>query len=152
MNIGIDIDDTLADTNTVIFEYACKYNNDIGLNYEVKKDEWDWDIACGWTTNELIEGFYKKYIDKALKKAEIKENAKDILEKLKKQDNKIFLVTSRAENEVEGMAELTKEWLANNNIPYDKLVLNSKNKSIVCIENNIDIFFDDNIRKLHGNI
>ena len=43
------------------------------------------------------------------------------------------------------MYELTENWLKDNNIKYDKLVLESENKDEKCLENNVDIFIDDSV-------
>lgn len=42
--------------------------------------------------------------------------------------------------------QITKDWLCENNVKYDKLFMNSSDKLKLVKENNIDIFIDDSLK------
>ena len=70
-------------------------------------------------------------------------------QKLRKEENKIYIITARDESgmppEYYGkMQILTKEWLKNQNIEFDKLIFAKDSEKLnYCIENNIDIMIED---------
>jgi len=43
-----------------------------------------------------------------------------------------------------GVYDFTREWLLNNNIYFDKLIVNSVDKVNICKANHINVFIDDN--------
>jgi len=145
MIIGIDIDDTIVNTNDSLFKYAQIYNEEIGNDFEIKKDEWEWNLACGWYKQEQIQGFYDKYLRKALEGVTLKPNAKEIINKLKSEGHKIIFITARSEADMIDHYEFTKNWLDKNGIKYNKLISGSFEKYKECRENNVDIFIDDGI-------
>ena len=40
-------------------------------------------------------------------------------------------------------ANKTEKWLKQNNVEYDKLIIESQDKAEKCIQNNVNIFIDD---------
>lgn len=145
MNIGIDLDDTINNLADQFLYYAKKYNEEKSIKHVIQENEWDYDKAFGWSL-EHQKNFYKTYIKDVLINATIKQNASEIINKLKEEGNKIIIITARCKENHKKMDEITKNWLEENNINYDKLVLNSDNiKAQRCIENNIDVFIDDGI-------
>ena len=71
----------------------------------------------------------------------------------KEEGNEIIFITARFSNsdfniDVEN---ITKYWLLQNDIPYDKLIINANEKQKVAIEEKIDVFLDDSIRNCEMN-
>ena len=95
--------------------------------------------------------------DKEIKAMEMEKNqeklvqkkAKEIIQKLRKEENKIYIITARDESgmpeEYYGkMQQLTKEWLNKHEIEYDKLIFaKDEEKLQKCIENNVEIMIED---------
>ena len=67
-----------------------------------------------------------------------------IIKIIKKRGYKIIFITARNDTEVNCMYEFTKKWLEKNDIHFDKLIVNCSDKLKEVIENNIDLFIDDN--------
>lgn len=145
MNIGIDLDDTINNFAYQFVYYAKKYNTEKLIDHNIKEYEWDFDKAYGWNLDDE-KCFYKTYIKDILLNVKIKENASEIINKLKKEENKIIIITARSKKDYGQINEITKKWLEQNNVKYDKLILESFNKAEKCIENNIDVFIDDGIK------
>ena len=150
MNIGIDIDDTIANTYDVLFNYVQEYTiHDIVTDREKANRD---IIAQMYYTNfrngdkKQDKEFFDKYYEKTVLKVKPKRNAVENIKKLKEEGNQIYLITARFPSEKFNIEELTKDWLKKYDIPYDKLILNSENKVITAKEHCIDIFVDDNIK------
>lgn len=145
MNIGIDIDDTINNLSDILVEYAIKYNNENSIKHEIKQYKYDFEEAFGWN-KEQEEGFKEKYIGKCLSEATVKKGAREYIQKLKDEGNKIFIITARTPEEtVQNIENISREWLERNGINQDKLEMGCLQKVSKCDENNIDVFIDDNI-------
>ena len=145
MRIGLDIDDTICNTNEVLMKYAAKYNSEHGNKPLLNPNTNNFSLVYGWSEEETYN-FFRAYYLEALKEIIPKPDVKEILTKLKEEGNEIDFITARKDIECGGAGEayrITKEWLDKYEIPYDNLYLNVKNKAIFCIEHEIDIFMDD---------
>lgn len=150
MNIGIDIDDTIANTYDVLFNYAQNYTiNDIGKEIKDVNRNIITHMYCtnfhNWNKKEDKE-FLDKYYEKTVLKVQPKMYAVENIKRLKESGDKIYLITARFLSDKFDVEKLTKDWLEKYGIPYDKLILNSQNKVNVAKENDIDIFVDDSIK------
>ena len=150
MNIGIDIDDTIANTYDVLFNYAQNYTiNDIGKEIKDVNRNSITHMYCtvfhNWNKEEDKE-FLDKYYEKTVLKVQPKMYAVENIKRLKESGDKIYLITARFLSDKFDVEKLTKDWLEKYGIPYDKLILNSQNKVIAAKENDIDIFVDDSIK------
>lgn len=149
MIIGIDIDDTITDTYEVIMGYAQEYtiNN---LNREPILKNADCTnhmytkVLHDWKTDEDLE-FLKLYYEKMIKEVKPKTLAVKYLKKLHEEGHKIVLITARWEAEYFDLIKTTEEWLKENDVSYDKLIVNAENKLIACKDEKVDLFIDDSI-------
>lgn len=151
MNIGIDIDDTISDTFETLLAYSQKYTiedlkreSNINMNGDFTNNLYIED-ANGW--NEL-EGqkFWDKYYGDILKGVNIKKFASDVIRNFKKKGHNIYLITARWHMPNCDTTQITKDWLLENNIQYDKLFMNASDKLQLVKDNNIDIFIDDSLK------
>ena len=149
MNIGIDIDDTIAKTSEEIDIWAKEYTEKI-LNrkftlseIEILDSMWAKHLY-NWTEEEDKE-FWDIYYEKIMESVKPKENAIDVINNLSK-DNKIFIITARWDRNNGIIDKITKKWLQENKINYDKLFLGHLDKREVVKENNIELFIDDNFK------
>ena len=149
MNIGIDIDDTINNLNEIIFEKGKEFNRTNNINFKANPNEWDWDKAFGWD-DELASKFLQEHIEYVCLNAGIKENASDIINRLHEKGNKIFIITSRSKKHCEDPYTISKTWLDNHNIKYDKLIVGAEDKASVCKDNDIDVFIDDHAEFCEG--
>lgn len=148
MNIGIDIDDTISETFETLLPYSQKYTIE-DLNKESKiyiKDEYANHFYIvymnGWNEKEATD-FWSKYYGEILKKVNIKKFASEVINKLKQEGHKIYLITARWDMPNDDILGITKQWLIENNVEYDELIINASDKLQLIKEKNIDIFIDD---------
>lgn len=151
MIIGIDIDDTITDTYEVMMGYAQEYTLDV-LGREPIINETN---SCSnhlyiqylhnWNKDEDLK-YLELYYENIIKEVRPKTLALKYLNKLKEEGHTIVLITARWETEYIDIVGLTKEWLRENNVPYDKLIVNAENKQIAAKQENLDIFIDDSFK------
>lgn len=152
--VGIDIDDTITNSSDVFIKYAREYNLKNNIDFRINTNKINQSEAFGWDEYNQ-KRFSKEYLKKILIEAQPKENSIKIINKLKKEGYKIYLVTSRCEDELKDMYNITKMWLLNNKVNYDKLIINSFNKEEDCLKYNVTIFIDDNYEnceKVYNNV
>ena len=95
-----------------------------------------------WTPEENLV-FSNKYLREIVMQAPIKQNAKEIIEKIKNEGNEIYIITARSEPRFIDPYGATKEQLDKNGIPYDKIIVNCAEKYDYCKENKIELMLDD---------
>lgn len=149
MNIGIDIDDTIAKTSDIIDFYAEKYTTEILKRpfklYDIDIIDPMWaKYLYNWSSEEDSE-FFDLYYESCMSEVLPKEGASTIINKLSKNNN-IFIITARWDRKNHIIYQITKNWLKENNIPYDNLFINHTDKRNIVKENNIDLFIDDNLK------
>ena len=148
MNIGIDIDDTIAETFETLLPYSQKYTiedlkrkSNINLRGDLSNHFYIVYVN-GWNEPEAI-AFWEKYYAEILRNLNIKKFAAEVINKLKQEGHNIYLITARWDMRVDNVREITKKWLEDNNVKYDELILNASDKLKIAKEKNIDIFIDD---------
>ena len=150
MKIGIDIDNTLTEVqeelNKAAFEYAISLGKKID-NYDNQME----DIKNNGDTYrkkfqfeyEELKYFLKNIQENITNNATPRENAKEVIDKLKKEGHEIYIITARDSEFHDDPYKLSKDWLDKNEIYYDKLIVNAREKSSVCEKEKIDLFIDD---------
>ncbi len=138
MKIGIDIDNTICSTDEVI---------DIKIKEYIKEHGMSQEEFFGDSSN--MDKFYKEKILEVIAEDPVKDDFLRVLNKLKV-NNEIIIVTARNEKFVkisQSMRQATMDWLAKNNIYYDKYFDDAyiEGKVKVCKDENIDIIIDDDI-------
>ncbi len=145
ITIGIDLDDTISNSNEMFLKYGKLYNEEKKINFPIDETQWDVDKAFGWSDNDYKE-FCRKYLKTLLNNVKTKENVGKIIQELKNEGHKIIIITARHEEEIDDPYTLSKEWLEKNNIYFDKLIVNSRQKEIDCLKNDVGVFIDDNLK------
>ena len=143
MNVGIDIDDTITNSRDVFVKYARIYNEIHNITYKINTTELDQNKAFGWSIDNQKE-FASQYLKQILKEATPNKDAVEVIKIIKKLGCNIFLITARKDSEFSGMYVFTKQWLIENNIAFDKLIVNCDDKLKECINHNVKLFIDDN--------
>ncbi len=153
MNIAFDIDGVLTDFEFFLDTFGKKYfskrekyriNAGVSSSSISKRFGYsnDWDVR-----------FYTRYLFWYARKYPIRENAATVINTLRNEGNKIYLITARAladKDNVLGklMRHCLKIWLKKNYVNYDDIyyvsVKNSaKEKCEICKKLNIDVIVED---------
>lgn len=152
MKIGIDIDDTTLVLVKSMIKYADIYDIQIlgrkGINGDLGliQDRYYLKVLYGWD-DETKYDFFNRYYKNVLEESVALLNAPEMIRKLKEEGNDIFFITARLTQISNCDTEsITKKTLQDNNIPYDKLIINASDKLKFCQENGIQIFIEDSYK------
>lgn len=152
MRIGIDIDDTLTDIrkklNNAAFEYAKTLNKKvINENIEINDVNNDGNIyqkIFSFSYDEL-KYFLGTIQENITKNAIPRKDCVEIINKLHKEGNKIFIITARDNEFHDDPYQQSVYWLNKNNIYFDKLIVNARDKKKICLDEKINLLIDDNV-------
>lgn len=142
MTIGLDIDNTLVNTKEAMYKFIYEDDRKEELLDNINH------LTSGNTKNEMVKYFYKKYALKIFESAKLMEGAKDAINFLIYNNHKIVFITLRGDKDklYHGSRDLTNYYMSKYNIPYSKIIFDSKDKTSICKQENIDILLDDSIR------
>ena len=143
MVIGIDMDDTICSTNEKIIAEADKYDKEV-LNGTGIKDinEYEFTKMMGWIP-EMKGKFFSDKLEYIMANADVKENAREVINKLHEDGNKIVIISFRKPKYINDPYKLTKDFLDRHGIYYDKIYVNTGSKVDECKMENVTLFIDD---------
>ena len=104
-----------------------------------------------WTDDEIWT-FYLENIGRITPSLDVIEDAKEYIEKIKNDGHTIVIITGRDNGEYKDPYTMTKKWLKEKGIVYDKLIFTNgykngkQGKAEKCLENDIDVMIDDSAR------
>ena len=143
MRIGIDVDNTITNTLDKLKKHSIKYNEEvIKRGLKINPKGYSTSTLFNWTTEENLI-YCNKYLREIVLSAKIKDNAIEIINKLKDEGNKIYIITARRTPTFIDPYSTTKEQIEKYGIKYDEIVANCVDKYKYCKEKNIDIMIDD---------
>ena len=143
MVIGIDIDDTICSTNEKIIEEADKYDKEVLGGTGVKDaTAYEFTEMMGWE-KEMKGQFFADRLEYIMDNAELKPNAKELINKLHDEGNKIIFISFRKDKYIKDPYKLTKDYLDRHGVKYDGLFVNTGTKTDECLENGVKLFIDD---------
>jgi len=152
LNIGIDIDNTITNIQEKVDKAAYDYARKLGKHIEEGKSALEEMSNNGDVYREKLGFTYEelKYFLKVIKEeitniAKPRSHAVEAISKLRKEGNRIVIITARDNEFHDDPYTLSKEWLDKNDIEYDKLIVNAREKGSVCKEEGIDLFIDDQL-------
>lgn len=149
MKIGIDIDNVISSFDNALLEEYLKYDKKLRNTGIINKNaDYIRKGMFDWSEEEEVN-FYKDNIERIAKNLKPINGATEIINKLKKDGNEIYVITGRDNGEYTNPKEMTKIWLDKYNIKYDKLIFTNAydkhSKTLECLENNIDIMIEDSV-------
>ena len=143
MIIGIDMDDTICSTNELIIEVADQYDKEVLGGSGVKNiNAYEFTEMMGWP-KEMKGQFFADRLEYIMSHSPIKEGAKEVINRLHDEGNKIVIISFRKNKYLKDPYKLTIDWLNENGIKYDKVFVNTGTKEDECLENNVKLFIDD---------
>lgn len=147
MKIGIDIDDTVAETNDRLIVEAIKYDKEKCKGKGFKdKNAYSFMDMFFWNVLEL-DGFFN-IVRKGtfFSTLDPVQNAVTYVNQLRKDGHKIYFITRRQNNfKTKGM---TKKWLKKNGFEFDKLYAGIEKKGAKCEELGIDLLIDNDLKNV----
>ena len=143
MRIGIDIDDTMTDSTKTVRKYLIKYDSYYSNNHKLINGLND--IIRGTLIDDEIKAFYRDHSREIGNEIELRDNVKEVIDKLRKDGHEIIIVTARSDNFYTDAHKFCEEYLKEKNINYDKLITHQMYKIETCKNEKIDLMIDDAI-------
>lgn len=132
MRIGIDMDETLVETEKSFKRIVNKYNLDIKCEYR--------NI---WTKEEFK--ILSPFFTELLGNVELKEYAKEVIDELNRLGHELYVITARCNKYALGIEEKTLDLLNRNNLKFKEVYFGQYKKSDLAKKLKIDLMIDDNI-------
>lgn len=144
MNIGLDIDNVIADFDRdILKEFLLEDKNKRGTGIIDKHARHISHGMFDWSQEE-VDNFFNNNMERIAKTLKPRRNCKKYMDKLLEEGHKLILISHRAYPHYLTPEKTTIDWLKKHNINYTKLIIsNSADKTQECFENNIDIMVDD---------
>lgn len=145
MRIGVDIDNVLSNFNEILLNDYLNHDKSLRNSGIVNKDVYirkmfDWP-------EEYEKEYYKNNIERLASFFEPIKDCSKYIKLLRKEGNKIYIISGRNNGEYSDPHNMTINWLKKYDIEYDELILtnayNHQEKADICLKNNIDIMIDD---------
>lgn len=147
MNLGIDIDNVVSDFDGELKKEFLKEDKRkrntgvINSKLHIVSGQFDW-------SKEEVDNFLNANMERIAQNLKPRRNARKVLEELRSEGHKIFLISHRVFPHYKNPKETTENWLKKWQIPYDKLIFSGKSdKTKESLENKIDIMLDDRADK-----
>lgn len=155
MRIGVDIDGVLNNRAEIVWTYGTKYCMEIGRGSLVDPKAASTRAMFGWD-KEIGDEYWRKYGKYQMILAPVRTFAAEVIGLLRAEGHEVWIITGRNNDDlrVEGMPEgesweeVTKKWLAENKIVYDRIAFHlgrpaPNDKGTFCRENGIDVMIED---------
>lgn len=143
MVIGIDMDDTICSTNERIIVEADKYDKEVLGGTGVKDVKaYEFNDMLGWEP-EMKGQFFKDRLEYIMGGAEIKDDAKRVINKMHDKGAKIVIISFRKAKYISDPYKLTKDWLDTEGVKYDKIYVDTGSKVDECLQEKVTLFIDD---------
>ena len=152
MNIGIDIDGVLQDTERCFDAYACIFDYDNNGKGIVHPEGYRATQKYDWTEEEF-DLFVQKYMFEIMENAPIMAGAEDIVKRLKNDGHNLYIITARG-CIYDKEKEIANRFLAKFGVDFDGFYYESRDKLPPCNNLKIDYMIDDspyNIKHLSEN-
>ena len=134
MKIGLDIDDTTTNSRKVFRKEIKKYRhkNKLKRYSEVLQ-----------LSEEEFKKFLKERGENIYTRIKPKKHEAKVISKWNQMGHEIYFITARSDDDCTKIEQLTKRCLEKYHIPFNQVILQSKNKAEDAKELNLDVFVDD---------
>lgn len=140
--IGIDLDDTITDIQDEMKEYASVFDQENNGHGIVNPNKYLVGEMYNWS-DEMKNKFFSTYRKNIIMHARVRQDVEKIFSKWQSLGYKIIIITARNSKYYDNPYLDTYKWLKEHNVPFDELIVESKNKKEICYRLNIDYFVDD---------
>ena len=141
MNIGIDIDGVMFDTESFLRCYADFFDMEIGGSGVVDNKACRIQKRFDWLDSQ-IKDFIYKYAKEIQKNSPIMPGVVEVLNALKEMGHRLIVISARG-SILDEELPIAYECLKKLNVEFDEVCLNAINKLPVCKEQKIDVMIDD---------
>lgn len=152
MRIGIDIDGVLTNVIRYACDYGSKYFFEKYGELDININAWSLKDMFGVSDEEDKECWLSLVKNYSMNEP-ARPFAAEIIKKMRKENNEIYIITARSaskwDDEDGEMNHILIQWLKNNHIQYDKLII-SNDKLEMCKKYHINIMVEDKTENINS--
>ncbi|MBQ8844460.1 MAG: hypothetical protein IJ008_00415 [Clostridia bacterium] len=141
MNIGIDLDGVVFDTETYFRAYADLYDLEINGGGLKDKSQGKVQNRFAWS-KEHMDNYLYNYVEPIEEEAPFMPLVKIVLKKLKELGHKLIVISSRGIIDPNGM-EIANRRFQEEGLEFDKILSGQESKLEFCKHEKIDVMIDD---------
>lgn len=152
MNIGIDIDGVILDTENWFRSWSHIFDMKIGGKGIVSPNEVKVKERMKWSDEDFAT-FIKEYMYDSMENAPLMPCCKYVIDQLREMGHKLVIITARGSFSPKEIA-IANETIAKNDLKFDAVYYNQADKLPACMEEKIDYMIDDsstNVKRLSEN-
>ena len=143
MNIGIDIDGVIFDSETYFRCFAEIYDIDSGINSGiVKKDEVRVQRRYDWTYEQFAT-YVRDVMLPLEKEVPYMAGALEVITKLKEMGHRLVIISRRGSTGIYEEIEIANKRFAEAGLEFDAVYMDVGSKLDVCVDEKIDVMIDD---------
>ena len=145
MIIGIDIDDTVAKTNSSLMDAAIRFDKEyLGGRGFKNKEAYSLKELFYWTDEDVLN--FMTYIRDGNLFTEISpiKDSQLYINKLYEEGFLIYFITRR--KNTANMLRVTMKWLEKHGFNYHKLLMGCSEKGSVCENEGVNLFIDNDVK------
>ena len=144
MILGIDIDDVVTETSLALVAHAKIHETEICEKGDIL-DHLP-EVMRGGIPFPSVREYERRFMADIMASAAVKENAVEVLHRLKEAGHRLIYITARGENLFPGSTEVTKNLIAEKDLPCDAIVFDSVDKLKDCRDHHVDLMIDDSVK------
>lgn len=144
MILGIDIDDVVTDSSLSLVAHAKIHETEVCEKGDIL-DHLP-EVMRGGFPTPSVKTYLRRFMAEIMAAASVKENAAEVLTRLKEKGHKLIYITARGESRFPGSTEVTKHLVAEHHLPCDGLVFDSVDKLQDCLNQQVDLMIDDSVK------
>lgn len=144
MILGIDIDDVVTESSLSLVAHAKIHETEICKKGDIL-DHLPEVMRGGFPTPE-VKIYLNRFMADIMDAASLKENAAEVLRRLKERGHKLIYITARGEKKYPGSTAVTERLIKEKNLPCDGIVYDSYDKLQDCIDRGVELMIDDSVK------
>ena len=144
MILGIDIDDVVTESSLSMVAHAKIHETEICGKGDILDHLAE--VMRGEFPTPEVKVYLHRFMAEIMDAAVVKENAVEVLWRLKKKGHTLIYITARGENKYPGSTQVTENLLKNKNLPCDGMVYNSYDKLQDCLDHKVELMIDDSVK------
>lgn len=144
MIIAVDIDDVITDTSLSLIAHAKLHETEVCEKGEILDHLAE--IMRGGFPSPAVKKYFYRFMAEIMAEAKVKEGAAEVLSRLKEKGHTLVFITARGEKRYPGSTEVTKKFIAEEQLPCDAMVFDSVDKLEDCRSYRVDLLIDDSVK------
>lgn len=144
MILGIDIDDVVTESSLSLVAHAKIHETEICQKGDILDHLME--VMRGEFPTPEVKVYLHRFMADIMAAAEVKENAVEVLRRLKARGHRLIYITARGEKKYPGSTAVTEQLIREMELPRDGIVYDSYDKLQDCLDHGVELLIDDSVK------